>query len=381
MILKGAWQEVRVSSSLKSVLLGSAVILVMSGAPLSQEAFDLDALIAAAQSEPPITVYAVTGKIVDTAQAFTETYGIQAEGRKVNEADQVELLIRESQAGNIVGDVSVAADVAAVAAQLLPNAIVESWVPEDLAGKIAPEWSDPLVLVNDPHVFAYNTEVFDTCPVSNIWELTEPEHARKLAMLDPLIKPNYADWFNQMETHYDAEMAAAYEAHFGIPLETEERSATAAWVRAYAENQPLLGDSTSVAEAIGAAGQTEPFFGLTSVAKFRDNETSGFKLGLCTGMEPFIGWLYPGPGLIAAGTDSPNAARLFIHYLLTAEGIAPQTIDGKISTNSDIPIPSDEPSGIADHLDNVMEFSMATAQADFDARQDWQDFWRIHYSR
>ncbi|SDG88813.1 iron(III) transport system substrate-binding protein [Pelagibacterium luteolum] len=369
------------SSSLKSILLGSAVILVMSGAPFSQETFDLDALIAAAQSEPPITVYAVTGKIVDTAQAFTETYGIQAEGRKVNEADQVELLIRESQAGNIVGDVSVAADVAAVAAQLLPNAIVESWVPEDLAGKIAPEWSDPLVLVNDPHVFAYNTEVFDTCPVSNIWELTEPEHARKLAMLDPLIKPNYADWFNQMETHYDAEMAAAYEAHFGIPLETEERSATAAWVRAYAENQPLLGDSTSVAEAIGAPGQTEPFFGLTSVAKFRDNKTGGFKLGLCTGMEPFIGWLYPGPGLIAAGTDSPNAARLFIHYLLTAEGIAPQTIDGKISTNSDIPIPSDEPSGIADHLDDVMAFSMATAQADFDARQDWQDFWRIHYSR
>jgi iron(III) transport system substrate-binding protein len=367
--------------TLKSALLGSATMLMLATAAQGQEAFDLDALIEAARSEPPITVYAVTGKIVDTAQAFSEKYDIQAEGRKVNEADQVELLIRESQAGNIVGDVSVAADVAAVAAQLMPNGIVESWVPGDIAANIAPEWADPLVLVNDPHVFAYNTEVFDACPVTNIWQLTEHEHARRLAMLDPLVKPNYADWFNQMETHHDGEMAAAYEAHFGAPLETDERSATAAWVRGYAENQPLLGDSTSVADAIGAPGQAEPFFGLTSVAKFRDNEAKGLKLGLCTGMEPFIGWFYPGPGLIAAGTKSPNAARLFIHYLLTAEGIAPQTIDGKISTNSDVPIPEDEPSGIAGHLDRVMGFSMATAHDDFDARQDWQDFWRIHYSR
>ena len=369
---------------MKRYLQGAAVAALLGGTALgalAQEAFDLDALIEAARAEPPITVYAVTGKIVDTAEAFTNTYGVQAEGRKVNEADQVELLIRESQAGNILGDVSVAADVAAVAAQLLPQGIVESWVPGDVTASIPPQWSNPLVLVNDPHVFAYNTEVYDACPVSNIWQLTEPEHARKLAMLDPLVKPNYADWFNQMETHYDAQIAQAYEAHFGAPLNTDERSATAAWVKAYAENQPLLGDSTTVAEAIGAPGQTEPFFGLTSVAKFRENEASGFKLGLCTGMEPFIGWLYPGPGLIAAGTDSPNAARLFIHYLLTEEGIAPQTVDGKISTNPGIALADDEPSGIADHLDAMMAFSMETAQADFDARQDWQDFWRIHYSR
>src|SRR5690606_4031743 len=116
----------------------------------AQDAFDLDALVEAARAEAPITVYAVTGKIVDTAEAFTAKYGVQAEGRKVNEADQIELLIRESQAGNVVGDVSVAADVAAIAAQLVPYDIVESWVPDDIAPNIAPEWLDPLVLVNDP---------------------------------------------------------------------------------------------------------------------------------------------------------------------------------------------------------------------------------------
>ncbi len=33
-------------------------------------------------------VYAVTGKIVDTAAAFSKAYGLQVTGKKVNEADR-----------------------------------------------------------------------------------------------------------------------------------------------------------------------------------------------------------------------------------------------------------------------------------------------------
>ncbi len=40
------------------------------------------AMIEAAKAEPPITVYAVTGKIVETAEAFTKAYGVQATGQE-----------------------------------------------------------------------------------------------------------------------------------------------------------------------------------------------------------------------------------------------------------------------------------------------------------
>jgi len=365
-----------------SSLMGAVALAALAVAPVSaQEAFDLDALIAAAKAEAPITVYAVTGKIVETADAFTAKYGVTATGKKVNESEQVELLIRESQAGNILGDVSVAADTAAIAGQLIPAGMVENWVPPDIEAGIAEGARNPLVLVTDPHVWTYNTEVYDTCPVSNIWQLTEPAWSRKVAMLDPLAKPAYADWFNQMEAHHDAEIAAAYEALYGKPLVTDEASATAAWVKAYAENQPLLGDSSAVAEAIGAPGQAEPYFGITSTAKFRDNEANGFKLGICGDMAPFSGVLFPGYGMIAAGSKSPNAARLFIRYLLTEEGIAPQAVDGKISSNSAIPPHAEEASGVTAMLDQLMTYDTASAATDFDMRQDWQDFWRIHYSR
>jgi iron(III) transport system substrate-binding protein len=369
------------TKTVTTAILTSLVALCCASPILAQESAELEAMIAAAKGEPPITVYAVTGKIVETAQAFTAKYGVIAEGKKVSEADQIELLLREHQAGNSTGDVTVAADVAAVMGQLVPEGVVENFVPPDLAANIAAPLQDPLVLVTDPHVWTYNTEVYETCPVSNIWQLTEPEWSRKVAMLDPLVKPAYADWFNQLETNHDAEMASAYEALYGKPLVTDEKSATAAWVKAYAENQPLVADSSAVADAIGAPGQAEPYFGISSVAKYRDNTEKGYRLGICSGMQPFAGWLYPGFGMVAAGTDSPNAARLFIHYLLTEEGIAPQTIDGKISSNSAIAPNPEEASGVAAVMGEMMAYDTTTAKLDFELRQDWQDFWRIHYSR
>ena len=361
----------------------SALALVFAtaigGAVHAEEAFNLDALIEAAKKEPPITVYAVTGKIVDTAEAFAAKYGVQASGKKVNEATQVELMIREHQAGNIVGDVSVATDVASAVGELLPEGIATSWTPPDLASDIPEKLRNPLVVVSDPHVWTYNTEKYDKCPVTNIWQLAEPKWKGKLAVLDLFDKPLYADWFNQIETHHDADVAKAYEDLYGKKLETSEKSATAAWVKAFAENEPLLSDSTTVAEAAGAPGQAEPFFVITSTAKYRDNQAKGLKLGLCSGVQPFSGFLYPGFGLIAGQTKSPNAAKLFVRYLMTEEGISPQTADGKISGNSKIGLPADEPSGVAKNLDELMSFDAATAADDLDKRESWQDFWRVNY--
>jgi len=345
------------------------------------DAFDLGALIEAAKKEPPITVYAVTGKIVDTAEAFTKKYGVQASGKKVNEATQIELMIRERQAGNIVGDVSVATDVASAMGELLPEGIVTSWTPPDIDPDIPEKLRNPLTVVSDAHVWTYNTEKYAKCPITNIWQLTEPQWKGKLAMLDLFDKPLYADWFNQIETHHDAEVAKAYEDLYGKKLDTGGATATAAWVKAFAENGPLLSDSTTVADAAGAPEQADPFFVITSTAKYRDNEAKGLKLGLCAGVKPFSGFLYPGFGLIATQTKSPNAAKLFVHYLMTQEGIAPQIVDGKISGNSKIALPSDEPSGVAGHLNELMAFDATTAAADLDKRESWQDFWRMNYRK
>ena len=353
--------------------LATALLLGSAGLVAAQDA----ALIEAAKAEPPITVYAVTGKIVETTEAFTKAYGVQATGKKVNEAEQAELMIREAQAGNIVGDLAVAGDLAVNMGQIVPEGIATTWLPPDLADSIAPHSRAPLVVVSDPHVWAYNTEVHQSCPVSNVWAFTDPEWQGKVAMMDPLAKPAYADWFNQLETHHDAEMAAAYAAHYGKQFDASAQSATAAWVQAFAANAPLIADSSGVSDAVGALGQAEPFMGILSTAKFRDNIKGKTALGICANIQPFAGWLYPGVAAMAMGSKSPNATKLFVQYLLSEEGIAPQTIDGKISSNTSLPANPEEASGVSSHIDTLMVYDTATALKDLDKRQDWQDMWRM----
>lgn len=366
---------------MKTSIISILALTALTGS-LSAEEFDLDALIAAAKSEPPLQIYDSTGKITEMADAFAAKYGLQATGTKTKATAQLETIIREVQSGNVQTDVSFISDVPAAIGQLVPGGLADSWVPPDLAGDIDERAQNPLLIVSSPNILTYNTAIYDKCPITNLWQLTEPEWKGKVAMQDPLGKPSYTDWFNQMRSHADDRIAAAYQAQYGKPLETDQASATEAFVAALAANGPLLTDSDSAAaEAVAAPGQTQPFIGLVSAAKFRDNAGAGFTLGLCSGVDPIIGFANATVGLIVKGTDSPNAARLFVRYAMTAEGIAPQAQDGKISSNATIGLPEDEPSGIGAHMDELLKYDPSTGLEDWDSRQDWQDFWRVNYSR
>ncbi|MGO4264161.1 hypothetical protein, partial [Lysobacter sp. TAB13] len=77
----------------------------------------------------------------------------------------------------------------------------------------------------------------------------------------------------------------------------------------------------------------------------------------------------------------PNTAKLFISYLLTEPGLAPQLVDGKVPTHPKIALPDDEPSGIGRSLDRMMAWDLASSVSDLERRQDWQDLWRVNLRR
>jgi iron(III) transport system substrate-binding protein len=370
------------SKWVKAACSAVAIALAGYGGAASAADFSLEALIEAAKGEKPITVYASTGKIKKATAAFTKKYGVKATGTKITGAAQIELVVREAQSGNIIGDVIISSDAAAAKAQLLGEKMVTSWFPPDLAGSIPKGSQMPLVVWRDPAVWTYNDEKAGSCPVGNIWELTGKKWNRRIAMEDPLHKPSYIDWFNQMETHSDDAVAAAYKAHFGKELDRSKQSATATWVEGLAKNAPLLGKSSSnTAKAVGTPGQDNPFFGMMSAAKYRKTGDGGLKMSICKDIQPHVGYYKPGFGLIAKGTKSPNAAKLFLHYMMTEEGVEPMTRDGKMSGNSAVPPHPKERSGVVGLRDRLTPYVSETGADDFDKRQDWQDFWRIHYTR
>ncbi|SHO58717.1 ABC transporter substrate-binding protein [Vibrio quintilis] len=203
----------------------SVVTAGLSFAPHAKASFDLQTTIAAAQQEAPITVYAPTGKIVQQAKDFSEKYGVKAVGIKAKAPHIIEIISREALANNVKADVALIEDAPATQAQLLAKGYVTSWVPDDMKQDISKDYQTPLTVVLAPNVWTYNTAQYDTCPITNIWQLTEPEWRHKIAMQDPLIKPLYADTFNQMATNYDDRMAKAYQDLYGKPLKTDESSA------------------------------------------------------------------------------------------------------------------------------------------------------------
>ncbi|WP_311552935.1 ABC transporter substrate-binding protein [Propionimicrobium lymphophilum] len=336
--------------------------------------FNLAELIAAAKKEGPITIYDNAAAVEKMAKAFTEKYGIKATGVKVDAAEAFEMVTRESQSGNVQGDVIAIQDVPALINNLIPNGHVYSWIPGDLVDDIEESQRDPLVLINDPNFFSYNTEVYDKCPVSNLWELTTDKWTHKIAMEDPAGSNKMLDWFSQMEQFGEDEMKAAYKEQFGQEFTGE--SATKEWVTKLAANAPILTNSNEdVSAAVGAPGQADPPIGLMASSKFRNVEEKGYKQGTCPELKPWAGLAAPKSIVIAKGTKNPNAAKLFVHFAMTEEGIAPQVKDGKYSSNTAITQP-DDPSGSAELRDKIFFFDNAGADKDWKARQDWTDLWR-----
>lgn len=356
-----------------------AIMTLLGASQADAAQVDRQILIAKAQQEGHLTIYASTGKIVQQAKAFSKKYHIDATGIKAKAPHIIDIMSHEAQAHNVRADVALVEDAPAGAMQLIEQNAVFNYVPTDLKSTIATRYQNPLAVVLAPNVLAYNTAHHMTCPITNLWQLTLPKWKGRVSMQDPTGKPAYTDWFNQMAEHHDDAIRQAYQLQFGQPLQTHEDSAMAEFVKQLAHNRPLLTHSdTDSAAAIGSPDTKQDFVGMISTAKFRKNK-DGMKLGLCTGVQPVMGWKYPSLGVIATGSHHQAAAKLFIHYVLTQQGIAPQGVDGKMSTNRQVHVPKNEASGIEAYREQLMGFNMKTIKSDWEHRQDWQDLWTLSY--
>ena len=140
----------------------------------------------------------------------------------------------------------------AAMAQLLTPGLAISYLPSNMVDAIPEGARDPLVISNSPIVWTYNTALHESCPVSNIWALTDPEWQGRVVLPDPLGKPAYTDWFNQFATHHEAAFAEAYQAHYGKPA---PEGAAEAWVTA-SPWRHQCSQSMSVIHSANAAAAT-----------------------------------------------------------------------------------------------------------------------------
>lgn len=361
----------------------SPTAAAVTTAAATAEPFDEAAYLAAAKNEPPLVSLSNSGSITKLTAVFKEKYGLEVKGTKANTPTQVQQVTREVQANKVTLGVLMIEDGGIVQAQLMAQGYVENYVPPDMRKSIPQEWQSPLVYQWDANVLTYNPEVGPTCPVKNLWELTEPAWAGKVSIKDPLNTPQHITWFSFIVNEPAAgQLAAAYQQKYGKPLQTTEKNAGYEFLKRLAANKLIIAATSDndVAAAVGASGQKSPPVGWMSLAKYGEAPAAGQKLAVCKGVQPSLGFAYPRYLVIVKNTPSPNAAKLFIHFLMTEPGIAPFIDDhGGYSGNKDIRPGKVEFIGSLDEWQKSLIFLDAKYNdRGWQMKDDLADLWRLN---
>jgi iron(III) transport system substrate-binding protein len=366
---------------MKKILIASVLLVLVASLAVAQTGvFNLEELIKAAQKEGVLTAYFTSSRIKDVGANFEKKYGIKVNGTKMADPEQAERVIREVDAKNVQVDVIGFEDGALLEGKLIPEGYVSSWVPPDLKDFIAPEDQNPLVFLWQPRIFGFNTDSYGpTTPVTNVWQLTEPKWKGKVIIRDPAMTPANLAFFTALVTN-PKPLEDAYKALYGKALVTKEANAGWEYLKQLFQNDIIVMKSDGdIGDAAGAAGQKNAPLGLYTLTKHRDNAVKNLKLATTQGMKPFMGYALPTYALIVKNSPHPNAAKLFIHYILS-DGHYPWTVDdmGGFSSNKKAPAHKDNEGTWNEWLPKLVRLDNKQA---LKMRQDMLDFWLQYGSK
>lgn len=305
-------------------------------------------LYQAALGEDTLIVYSVTTRIYQVKESFEAAYpGLTVEVYDTRANDIVTALRSNYEKQEWDCDVVICSDDdATLSSQLLPLHIVNKYVPYDIAPVLSSDAnSDLLYFVGECEQLFYNCQVYDECPVTNWWELTEPQWYGKVFMNSPLRShPAYAMLHAVIAN--SEEMAAAYESLYGTALEIPKGSCAGKvfFERLVENGMHFTTSSNELVELVGAPGQVHPPVAFMISSKVRRSDV-GLHVAAAYGITPCDGVYAPNSVSIAGGAENVSTAKLFIRWLLgetdgTGAGLAPYTLEGTWPVRTDIKNPS-----------------------------------------
>lgn len=299
-----------------------------------------------AEAEGQVVVYSFTSRIARVEEAFEAAYpGIDLVGYDISSTEQIARLQAEADVGTVNADVIYISDAPVVIPALVETGILENYVPPRVVDRLPEEARAPLLAQRlSTKVLMYNEEAHpDGSPVTNLWQLTTPDWAGRVIMVDPLQRGDYLDLMTEIVLRSD-EMAQAYEAQFGEPIDLggSPDAGTKFIEDLFANDVILVGSTDEVNAAVGALGQESPPVGFTSYSDRRDNEDEGWALQVANDVEPANGIIFPAVLGITAGAPHPHAARLLVDFMMGDDsdtggaGYDPFYVAGDYATRTDI---------------------------------------------
>jgi len=334
-----------------------------------------------ALAEGEVTIYSYSSRVHKFAATFEARYpGIKVNAFDMDSGEILTKVLAEQRAGRFSADVIYLKDPAAVVAELYEPGYVFNYIPPDIKHLIPPQYQEPLLVHHiSLDVFIYNTEVYDTTPITNIWDVTRPEWRGKFLMPDPLVTTEYIEVLATIVQNADA-MAAAYEEAFGSPLVLSPgvENAGYEWIKRMLGNGAVIVRSTDdVSNAVGAPGQAAPPVGLTAFSRLRDKEKNPqLAFDVAYGMGPVLGVEHQVVVAVVNRAPHPHAAKLLIQWMMGDDhggwGYEPYFVFGNWPTRIDVSPPPRAPS--------LSDLAYWNTDADFvwDNYAKIVDFWTLN---
>lgn len=303
---------------------------------------DWAAIEAAAKKEGKLLVYANSSKITKAADAFMKLYPeIKVEGFDLGGDDVLLKTKEEQKAGSFTGDVWFSSGGPDIKGDLIPKKYLWRFVPDQYKTLVPAELTEPLLTARfGVRILAYNKELNPKgCPVKNLWELTNPEWKGKVHIEDPLNDASTLGILMTIASKKD-EMAAAYKELYGKDpvLDKDTPDAGQLWLKKFAANKPIPepgGDE--VDSAFATPKMKDNLLGFTSYSNYPDVVKGDLAFEPCWDAKPIMGvrtQTYVG---IINQAPHPNAAKLWLRFILTPEGAKPWMAIGNYLPRTDIP--------------------------------------------
>jgi len=304
---------------------------------------DWAAIEEAAKKEGTLLVYANTSKVEKAAENFMELYpDIKVQAFDLGGDDVLTKTVEEQKAGAFTGDVWFSSGGAELVGNVMPHKYVWRFVPDSTAAVTPEKYTQPLLMSRfGTSIFAYNSELNDTCPITNLWELTQPEWKGRFFIEDPL---NDASTLSKLITivHHADDMKAAYVALYGKDpvLDADTPDAGWLWLKRFAQNGPTPepgGDEVDAAFA--TPGMTDSYMAITSYSNMPDVLDGNLAFEPCWGLTPTVGIQAQSYVGILNQAPHPNAAKLWIKYITSPDGRKPWAKFGTYFPDSTYVVP------------------------------------------
>ena len=304
-------------------------------------------LYAAALREDVLIVYTVSTRVTAVKEAFEAAYpGLCVEVRDLRSPDLVDAVEKNHREGLSACDVVLCNDNSGdFKARLVDTGIVVPYLPADLAA----HWKEPasggvLPFVYEAELLFYNGGRFESCPIDNLWALTEGRWRGRIYMPNPLRSFSTYAFCGATFDHCE-ELSEAYRAYAGTELSIPEGSNAAAvfWER-LSGSLVFTNSSDEVAEALGNGNAD---FGVMVSSKLRLRGV-GYALEPVWRLAPFSGCRTSYAAMLASDAKSPACARLFLRFLMgeadgRGEGCKPFCTPGTWSVRDDAADGTDVP--------------------------------------